>query len=192
MDSAVANFTSPEPAINLTVRLDSRGHVAIANAVLVSNVTEEESGGVAGALKGLFSKKDTEDKADADSGNETKEEKKSKKAEKIALRFKENHLGVKSATAEEKRKIKARLASISAAEAAKAAREEARNILEGYLYKMSNLLDENADVKVLYDFATKKEREEISKIVSSTFEWLSDHAETASEKELRGKRMDIE
>ena len=62
LEQALANFTSPEPAVNLTIRLDARGYLATSNAVLVSNVTEPEtSGGVAGALKGLFGKKIKED-----------------------------------------------------------------------------------------------------------------------------------
>lgn len=112
LESALANFTSPEPVVNLTMRLDARGHLAVANAVLVSNVTEDEagSGGVAGALKGLFGKKDKEEsdsQATEDSADE-KTDKSKKKPEKVALRFKEHHLGVKPTSGEEKRKIMSR------------------------------------------------------------------------------------
>lgn len=84
------------------------------------------------------------------------------------------------------------LTSIASAEAAKAAREEARNILESYLYKLSSLLDPETDRRVLFDFSTEKERDTLSKAVAETFDWMSDHAETASEKELKGKRMAME
>lgn len=112
--SALTNFTAPEPVVNLTLRLDARGHLAVANAVLVSNATEEEatSGGVAGALKGLFGKKDKEEVEDSNSTEAVNEKKeKGKKLEKVSLRFKEHHLGVKHATGEEKRKIMSRLAT---------------------------------------------------------------------------------
>jgi hypoxia up-regulated 1 len=115
LPEVLANFTSPEPVINLTMRLDSRGHLATANAVVVSNATEDEStGGVAGKWKGLFGKKDKEDKAtDEDEAEEAEKDvkekdKKKPKAEKLALRFKEHHLGVKATTGEEKRKIMSR------------------------------------------------------------------------------------
>lgn len=111
--SALTNFTAPEPVVNLTMRLDARGHLAVANAVLVSNAPEEEasSGGVAGALKGLFGKKDKEEIVDAELTEDAADEKKDKskkKPEKVSLRFKEHHLGVKHATGEEKRKIMSR------------------------------------------------------------------------------------
>ena len=115
LPDVLANFTSPEPVINLTMRLDSRGHLATANAVIVSNATEDESaGGVAGKWKGLFGKKDKEDKADDEEETEEPEkdvkekDKKKPKAEKLALRFKEHHLGVKATSGEEKRKIMSR------------------------------------------------------------------------------------
>lgn len=109
----MVNFTSPEPIINLTMRLDSRGHLATANAVVVSNATEDESsGGVAGKWKGLFGKKDKEtDETETKEATEKdvkEKEKKKPKAEKLALRFKEHHLGVKSTSGEERRKIMAR------------------------------------------------------------------------------------
>jgi len=109
VDSALANFSSPEPIVNLTMRLDARGHLATANAVLVSNATEEASGGVAGAFKGLFGKKDKEDKeSEEDAESKDVKTKEKKKVEKVALRFREHHLGVKPASGEEKRKIMAR------------------------------------------------------------------------------------
>jgi hypoxia up-regulated 1 len=85
------------------MRLDARGHLATANAVLVSNVTEAKEGGVAGALKGLFGGK--KDKADAE---EYGAEEVEIKGEKVALRFREKHLGIKPLTGEEKRTTMAR------------------------------------------------------------------------------------
>lgn len=96
----------------MTMRLDARGHLATVNAALVSNATEP-SKGMAGAIKGLFGKKDggkDEDASedDAEDVKDTKTKEKSKKPEKVAVRFKEHHLGVKPATGEEKRKIMSR------------------------------------------------------------------------------------
>jgi hypoxia up-regulated 1 len=106
--TAMTNFSAPSPVINLTMRLDPRGHLSAANAVLVSNVTDPAFGGVAGALKGLFGKKDKEDgkdegEAEAESGPET-----NVKSQKVAVRFREKHLGVNHMTGEEKRTTLAR------------------------------------------------------------------------------------
>lgn len=115
VQAALANFTSPEPTINLTLRLDTRGHLATSNAVLYSNVPESESGGVAGALKGLFGKKDkveSTDETETENGAEVESNKTAKatsgKKEKVAIKFKEKILGVKAMTGEEKRNTQAR------------------------------------------------------------------------------------
>ena len=112
--AALNNFSSPEPIINLTLRLDTRGHVATSNAVLVSNVTEPESSGVAGKLKGLFGKKDKTDgdaeDADAPTAESEESEKpaKSGKKEKVAIKFREKVMGIKAMSSDEKRTTMAR------------------------------------------------------------------------------------
>jgi len=107
IETALANYTSPLPIVNLTMRLDSRGHLAAANAVLVSNVTDTTPGGVAGAIKGFFGKKDKAEEASGEvEGDETPEV--PVKGEKVALKFRERHLGVKPMTGEEKRTTMAR------------------------------------------------------------------------------------
>ena len=112
--AALANFTSPEPTINLTLRLDTRGHLATSNAVLFSAAPEPESGGVAGALKGLFGKKDkveteeTEEEETEPETNKTTTPTKPGKKEKVAIKFKEKILGVKPMSGEEKRNTQAR------------------------------------------------------------------------------------
>jgi hypoxia up-regulated 1 len=115
VQAALANFTSPEPTINLTLRLDTRGHLATSNAILYSNAPETESGGVAGALKGLFGKKDkveSTDETETEGGAEVELNKTVKattgKKEKVAIKFKEKILGVKAMTGEEKRNTQAR------------------------------------------------------------------------------------
>jgi hypoxia up-regulated 1 len=111
--AALANFTSPSPVVNLTMRLDHRGHLATSNAVLISNTTTEEAkeGGVAGALKGLFGKKpeeEVEDDGEGKDGKDKVKEVKETKGLKVALKFRERTLGVKPMTGEERRVAKAR------------------------------------------------------------------------------------
>ncbi|WWC89981.1 uncharacterized protein L201_004911 [Kwoniella dendrophila CBS 6074] len=207
IENSVKNFTNPLPVVQVTLRLDPRGYLSVANAVLTSNSTGSEettkdAGGVAGALKGLFGSKKDKDSSDdsvpaeenptEDEVVDTKEEKKQPKKQKIALKFKEKHTGIRPMTGEEKRTTQARLRSIATYESAKFAREEARNLLEGYLYRLSGLLSEDAENRALHDFAKKEERITLQSIVDKTMEWLGDHAETADEETLKGKRADIE
>lgn len=88
--------------------------------------------------------------------------------------------------------VDGRLTSIAAFERAKYAREEARNYLEGYLYRLSALLNKDAENRVLHDFATSAEKSAIGKLVQESLNWLSEHAEKADEKTLKGKRADLE
>lgn len=85
-----------------------------------------------------------------------------------------------------------RLGAIATYEKAKAAREEARNVLEGYLYRLQGLLDDGSENRALHDFATEAERKALRRLLDDTFAWLSDNAETAEEKVLRARRGDLE
>lgn len=97
LNKALANFSAPFPVINLTMRLDPRGHLSTANAVLVSNITDAKSG-MADTIKGLFGgKKEKEIEATEDVGEAEG------KGEKVAVRFREKHVGQKSMSGEEKR-----------------------------------------------------------------------------------------
>ncbi|XAO22666.1 hypothetical protein I312_101439 [Cryptococcus bacillisporus CA1280] len=175
--------------INITMRLDPKGHVSAANAVLVSNVTDSKDGGVAGALKGLFGSKEEETKAD----KEDKDQKESKnKSPKVALKFREKHLGLKPLSGEEKRVTNARLISISAFEAAKASREEARNSLESYLYALQNSLNNDDGPTALTDFSTPVEQQALKKLLDETFEWLGENDDVAEEAKLRRKLAELE
>ena len=85
-----------------------------------------------------------------------------------------------------------RLTSIGAFEAAKTAREEARNRLEGHLYRLTGLLKHESYNRALQDYATEPERNALSKLLGETFEWLTEHADRADETILRSKRSDLE
>lgn len=113
--SALSNFSSPSPVLNMTMRLDARGHLAVANAIIVSNASQtlesgaetESGGGVAGALKGLFGGK-KEEGDDAKASEEVETPKNETKPEKVVVKFKERALGVRAMTGEEKRTTMAR------------------------------------------------------------------------------------
>lgn len=200
---ALANFTGPEPMVNLTVRVDKRGILGVANAVLISEQKEEASAGVAGAIKGLFGgKKDeaapeteeaeAEVETNGEGENVTAPAAKKTKA-RVALKFREKPVGPTYLSKEQKQQTNQRLRSIASFEAAMHAREEARNMLEGYLYKLQNMLDEDEEAhKNLHTFSTKQERDAIKNLVVSTLDWLHENAEDANVQTLIGKRTAIE
>jgi hypoxia up-regulated 1 len=204
---ALANFTSPSPVVNMTLRLDQRGIFSVANVALVSNETttdDKAEGGVAGALKGLFGKKDAadgaeaadaddEDEAAAAAANDTNSKPAVKpRKERIPIKFRESAIGFKPMTGEEKRLTAKRLSSIAAFEAARAACDEARNLLEGYLYRLQDLLSDDAENRALHDYATVAERKRLGEMVGTAFEWLHEHADEAKIDALLAKRTELE
>lgn len=81
-----------------------------------------------------------------------------------------------------------RLRDIEQAESRKRAREEARNGLESYLYRLRDQLEET-------DFtgaSTDTERSSIGRMLSEAMDWLSEEGEQAVTKDLRSKRTDLE
>lgn len=85
----------------------------------------------------------------------------------------------------------ARLRAIDAAEAAVRAREEARNILEGYLYRMRDLLQEDGETP-FRRCSKEAERQAMREKLEETFAWMHDHADDATTAELRERKAALE
>lgn len=81
-----------------------------------------------------------------------------------------------------------RLRDIKAHETRKLAREEARNVLEAYIYKARDLVDASNFVEV----STESERKAIRAKTEETNEWMSDEGDDADIKELKSKKRDLE
>ncbi|KAJ9094363.1 hypothetical protein QFC19_007971 [Naganishia cerealis] len=195
---AVANLTKDEVEesnVNVNVKLDNRGILHTANAVL-TYVTKPETPSVADKLKGLFGgNKDRQDAEDAEKNSDTVEEdpvQEQPREKKIGLRFTEHAAGIKPMSAEERRNAKKRLAAINAVEIAAMQRGEAINHLEGYLYRVKSMLGEDAPNKALQDFSSSHEKNALSKAVEEAFEWMAEHIEAAETAILHKKREVIE
>lgn len=110
---AVANLTKDEVEesnVDVNVKIDSRGMLHTANAVL-TYTTKPESASVKDKLKGLFGGSKDKDTADADGDSDkTAEEleQEKPKEKKIGLRFTEHVTGVKPMSAEERRNARKR------------------------------------------------------------------------------------
>lgn len=199
--AALANFTAPEPVVNLTLRLDKRGFFSVAQAALTSNATdtdvpEKAKGGVLGGLFGKKDKAEADGEAAADDKAENKTEaekaaEKPKKAPRVALKFTSKPL-YRTMSKDEKRITKERLSSIGVYEAALRAREEARNRLEAYLYRVQNYLSDEPDSKALFDFGTEEERKRLSDGVAEAFDWLHEYAESAPVGDLVSRLTQLE
>ncbi|KAG8986711.1 lumenal Hsp70 protein, partial [Tulasnella sp. 427] len=94
-------------------------------------------------------------------------------------------------SASEKMTSRSRLAEIAAREAAKAKREHAFNHLEGYLYRLRDLLDGD-DSSPFKEFAQPDEQTRLTEKMETTLAWLHDDGEEAAADVLVAKRVEIE
>ena len=82
----------------------------------------------------------------------------------------------------------ARLRDLDQAESRKRNREEARNGLEAYLYRLRDHLD----AAEFMEASTEAERIKIRKQLDEANQWLWDAAETAPTKDLRSAKSELE
>ena len=77
-------------------------------------------------------------------------------------------------------------------EADVSARAEGRNLLEGYLYRLSGLLSPDAPSDALFRFGTDSERDKLEIGVKEAFEWMNEAGDSADVQTLLKKRADLE
>ena len=79
----------------------------------------------------------------------------------------------------EKRAGRDRLKAIDAEENVKRRREEARNTLEGYIYKLRDLLGDDSSESPFMKCSQASERKRISEKVDEAYLWLQEHGDDA-------------
>lgn len=84
-----------------------------------------------------------------------------------------------------------RLLAIADAEKAKARREEAYNMLEGYLYRIRDLLNGDSGTP-FKEFAQPHEQKKLTEGLAETLAWLHDDSDNATADELWAKRNTLE
>jgi hypoxia up-regulated 1 len=77
-------------------------------------------------------------------------------------------------------------------EAAKVRKDEARNTLEGYLYRLRDLLDDGNEETPFKKCSTASERQAITEKLEESFTWLHDRGDTAETSQLLDKRISLE
>jgi hypoxia up-regulated 1 len=85
-----------------------------------------------------------------------------------------------------------RLISIDIEESNKRHKEDARNTLESYLYRVRDLLDDDRENSPFVKCSKDAERRSISQKLEETFHWLSDEGEHADTNTLVEKRSTLE
>lgn len=75
----------------------------------------------------------------------------------------------------------------------KLAREEARNVLEAYVYRVRDLVEGGSRESAAFLAASvESERKAVRELQQKTAEWLFDEGESAETKELKEKKRELE
>ncbi|KAM0747743.1 actin-like ATPase domain-containing protein [Meredithblackwellia eburnea MCA 4105] len=213
IEKALVNLTEEVIAnatVKVTINLSETNIVSVTKAVIV--LAEDEPGKpslnekLQGFLKGFTGGKkeegspgsETPESEDSSAENDTEKEDAKAKLDEIMRAFPTN--GTVTLTLntvpiernpmsyEDKTEAKKRIREIKAAETRKLAREEARNALEAYIYKVRDLGTQETFIASSID----SERKTIADKTEAANEWLWEEADAASTKDLKAKKSDLE
>ncbi|KAJ8582405.1 actin-like ATPase domain-containing protein [Rhizopogon salebrosus TDB-379] len=195
---AIGNLTERgaiDPVIKATVVLSESGFVSIKDAVAYGEIKDDS---ITGKLKGLFGG-GGDQVPETDLDEETQKTEKKEKVKKplakdqstipLEIEIVYNAQGPMNAAA--KRAARDRLRALDNLEVSRQLREEAHNTLEGYLYKLRDLLDDGAETPFT-KCSQQSERKALSKKLSETIAWLHDEGDTADTVKLWEKRSALE
>ncbi|KAK7055392.1 actin-like ATPase domain-containing protein [Favolaschia claudopus] len=216
---AIANLTelgASDPVVKATVKLSESGFVSVSNAVAFGEIKDES---IAGKLKGFFGAGSSSSETDTSSENSpprettgssseaatpsgaTNSTPEKEKEEKKKVVPKDNTITLNTTvvfptippmSTEGKKSARSRLRAIDLDEAAVARKEEARNTLESYLYRLRDLLDpENRDTP-FKQCSQDGERKAIGVKLDESFSWLHDHGDVAETSQFLDKRNALE
>ncbi|KAH9061968.1 Hsp70 protein-domain-containing protein [Lactarius vividus] len=199
---ALANITEAggiDPIIKATILFSESGFVSVPEAVAYAELKDDS---FAGKLKGLFGDSPAED-GSTSTGDEEASSTSSSVAPKatkpaatpkditIPLNVTVKFTSVAPMGLEQKREARQRLIQMEAEEAAIAAREEQRNILEGYMYKLRDLLDSDSQ-HTFVKYSQDSERRAIGRQLKEVSNWFNTHADEAQTKDFVEKRTSLE
>ncbi|KAI5990421.1 heat shock protein 70 family [Pisolithus albus] len=193
---ALGNLTERgaiDPVIKVTVALSNSGFVSVEEAVAYGEIKSS----IAGKLKSFFGggAGETEGMADANAENEqvvfSKDKKEKSEPGTIPLEVATVYSTLAPMSVADKKAARDRLRALDNMEVSKQFREEAFNTLEGYLYKLRDLLDDGPETPFM-KCSKPSEREAISRKVADTSAWLHSEGESADASTLLGKRRALE
>lgn len=190
-----------DPVIKATVVLSESGFVSVGDAIAYGEIKDDS---ITGKLKGLFGGGGDQVplETDVDEGalkDEKMEKDKKDKAKKplgkdqstipLEVEIVYNSQGPLSLVA--KRAARERLRALDNMEMSRQLREEAHNSLEGYLYKLRDLLNDGPETPFI-KCSQLSERQTLSDKLSEITAWLHEEGDTADRLQLWEKRSALE
>jgi hypoxia up-regulated 1 len=213
---ALGNLTelgAVDPVVKATLTLSESGFVSVSDAVAYGEIKDDS---LTGKLKGFFggssSTPPSEETQSAENtpprdtettsstvptttlSSEAPAPTKSTppKENTISLNLTITFTSVPPMTADEKRAARSRLRAIDHLEAAKNRKEEARNSLETYLYKIRDLLDDENPESPFKKCSQESERKQIGEKLEELISWVHEEGDTADTTHLLDKRNSLE
>ncbi|KAG2078423.1 actin-like ATPase domain-containing protein [Suillus decipiens] len=190
-----------DPVIKATVVLSESGFASVGDAIAYGEIKDDS---ITGKLKGLFGGGGDQVplETDVDEGalkDEKMEKDKKDKAKKplgkdqstipLEIEVVYNSQGPLSLVA--KRAARERLRALDNMEMSRQLREEAHNSLEGYLYKLRDLLNDGPETPFI-KCSQPSERQTLSDKLSEITAWLHEEGDTADRLQLWEKRSTLE
>lgn len=174
-----------EPVVKATLQLSESGFAAVKEAHAVGEVKESLTGSSSSTESASETAGESASSATASASSKLKEE-------RIPLTLDVKFLGIPPVALQDKRASRNKLIAIDSQESSKRAKEDARNTLEGYLYRVRDLLDDDRADAPFVKCSKDAERREISRTLEATFSWLNEEGDHAETNKLIEKRSALE
>ncbi|KAI9463516.1 Hsp70 protein-domain-containing protein [Russula earlei] len=196
----LANITEAggvDPVIKATILFSDSGFVSVPEAIAFAEIKDDS---LAGKLKGLFGDGSSSAEDGSTSTVDPSVSSSAPKAAKtpatpkdltIPLNVTVKFPSVAPMGLEQKREARQRLIKMEAEEASIAAREEQRNILEGYMYKIRDLLESDSQHPFVRH-SQESERRALSRELKDVSSWFHSRADDAQTKDFVEKRTSLE
>ncbi|KAI0651124.1 actin-like ATPase domain-containing protein [Trametes meyenii] len=201
VSEAIKNITeagATDPVVRATVMLSESGFASVRDAVVTGEFKDE-------SIAGASTSSQSVDETTADVGTAEEEATSSadtaeasatvavaKPKEPISLEIEVKFPSIAPMSVKQKRVGREKLLAVDAEESAKRKREEARNTLEGYIYKLRDLLSDDSSESPFVKCSQPSERKALSEKVDNTLAWLQDHGDDATTIEYIDKRTALE
>ncbi|KAL6308933.1 actin-like ATPase domain-containing protein [Sparassis latifolia] len=206
---AIRNLTdlgAIDPVVKATVVLSESGFTSVHDAIAFGEIKDDS---LAGKLKEFFagspsSSEETtaepetavRDEPSASSisapaSPSPAPEKTSQRHSTISLDVQVKFPSIPPMSVPEKRHSRDRLIAVDNEEAMKRRKEEARNSLEGYLYRLRDLLDDESDTPFM-KCSQEAERQKMAEKLQEALSWLHEYGDDAQTREYLDKRSVLE
>ncbi|OAX37691.1 actin-like ATPase domain-containing protein [Rhizopogon vinicolor AM-OR11-026] len=187
---AIGNLTERgaiDPVIKATVVLSESGFMSVRDALAYGEIKDDSITGGGDQVP----ETDLDEEAEKNEKKEKSKKALAKDQSSIPLEIEIVYNAQGPMNAAAKRASRDRLRALDNLEVSRQLREEAHNTLEGYLYKLRDLLDDGPETPFT-KCSQHSERQALSKKLSETIAWLHDEGETADTMQLWEKRTGLE